>query len=439
MKLFHNRIVRILGLIAAVGVFGQSTVTHAAEKFLSKKNGIRMGPVLFHPGIDLGFSYDSNVFYSSEAGGSGSALVITPQFNFLTNKSTNTQFALSLKAKYLHYLTGTEHVKNLNDISVTADLSLGFNTAGAVSFYLIDVFQRTTEPRSMETSGQMDRDYNQAGFKLEVHPGGKAMVFSLHYYFDIDFYEGVDNPCPISFPPQGCQADPQLFNLKRHKFYFRYRWKFFPKTALLADINLNLLSYDKAALVPDLVNAMPFRASVGLTGNITARLRLVAMAGFGHSLHDSGESFTSVIGRLLLSYYFRRGTYIQLEYERTFFPSTWGNYFSVHSVGMVMNLNISRLLSLTLSPQYQHLSFSNNPQSAPLVTSTYQLPAFPRADNLLRLTLQAQFKITKWFAPKITYELEYRKSNMGLYSGTVLVKQLLYTKHRIGLYLTFVY
>jgi len=292
----------------------------------------------------------------------------------------------------------------------------------------------------METSGQMDRDYNQAGVKLEVHPGGKAMIFSLHYYFDIDFYETIDNACPINNPTGGCHADPKLFNLKRHKFYFRYRWKFFPKTALLADINLNLLTYDNAALVPDLVNAMPFRASVGLTGNITARLRLVAMAGFGYSMHDAGDSFTSVIGRLLLSYHFRKKTYVQIEYERTFFPSTWGNYFSVHSVGVVLNLNISRFLNLNLAPRYQHLSFSNNPQSAPLVPAGYQLPASPvRADNLLRLTLNAKFHITKWFTPKIVYELEYRKSNTGLYRDTALVKQLLYTKHRIGMYLTFIY
>ena len=159
----------ICGCIAALLVLGIAGVSAA------RGIGIKAGEGRMHPAIDLDLIYDTNPgYFSSDNAAMASDLMlrIRPGIT-LSFPSSKVSFELSGKVGYDYYFgIDNERTNDLSTVSGDADMRLGFNPEGQVSFFIEDNFSRTGDPRYTSLAGRFDRTDNEAKAHLQIKPGG---------------------------------------------------------------------------------------------------------------------------------------------------------------------------------------------------------------------------------------------------------------------------
>jgi hypothetical protein len=284
----------------------------------ARGNGIKAGSGRLHFGIDLELIFDSNPGYfpSGSANQAMDLVLRTRPSLTLDFPSDVVAFELNGKVGYDYFL-GIENSRttDLSTVSGEADMSLGFNPNGQYSFFVIDNFSRSGDPRYTALSSRFDRTNNEIKALFQIKPGGGALTFDLAYGFFLDWFDG--------------SAAKGLSNYG-HRAYFSGKWKFLPKTALSLDFDADIRrfpdAYDAGPKNPD-VNAI--RATLGLIGQISPSISLIVKAGYGDSLileGYAGAGFRSAVGQAEISY---KGatTLLQGGYSRNFQPVAGFAYF----------------------------------------------------------------------------------------------------------------
>ncbi len=154
---------------------------------------------------------------------------------------------------------------------------------------------------------------NRGTANVIIRPGGGALDFRLGYVNAITIYDGLPND-------------------QYHGIALEAKLRFLPKTAALFAANLGFydVSDDEAARVQteaDRQKATPYSVELGLQGQLTEALSVIARIGFADSLNwKGGEDFfgeldeainqRSVIANLRLSWAFDEKKNIWLGYQR---------------------------------------------------------------------------------------------------------------------------
>jgi len=303
----------------------------------ARGNGIKAGNGRLHFGIDLELAFDSNPSYDSNNPFFDLMLRTRPTIA-LEFPSETISFDLDGTVGYDYYFgVDNPNSTKLSTVSGEADMQVGINPNGRYSFFLIDTFSRSGDPRYNALAGRFDRTDNEVKALFQIKPGGGALMFDLAYGFFIDWFDKTGNTLDQ-------QANAQALSNYGHRIYFSCKWKFLPKTALTLDFDSDLRRYpytyslygDDTLRVnnPD-VNAI--RTTVGLLGQISPTIAIVIKAGYGDSLLGdammsdgetpySGNDFRSAIGQAEITY--RSGTtLVQAGYSRNFQPVVLYAYF----------------------------------------------------------------------------------------------------------------
>jgi hypothetical protein len=375
--------------------------------------GIKAGAGRLHPALDLDLVYDSNASYRTDDAVGDLILRIRPGIT-LSFPSEKVSFDLSGKVGY-DYFFGVEEsaTSDLSTVAGDADLRVGFNPAGQVSFFIEDSFTRSGDPRYTSLSGRFDRTNNEAKAHLQVKPGGGALLFDLAYGFFLDIYD--DNPGTQGMSSYG------------HRIYFSGKWKFLPKTAVTLDFDSDLRryteSYEWGGANPD-VNAI--RATVGLLGQISPSISLTVKAGYGDSLLGSGYTggdYRSVIGQAELTY--KAGTtFIQAGYVRNFQPVPLYAYFGQDRGYARLRQQIAGRFSLSLDLGFDWLAYGQSIQSEVVAQGD-------RSDGLLDGGLSFNYHILDWIEVGLAYNIQARFSAWEQPQGYGGVD---YTKHIVTLH-----
>jgi hypothetical protein len=417
----------LLALASATAHAQTATVAGGDEE-----PGIKYGRLRIRPSIGLQYAFDSNVFLkdSEDVPGptSASRLHVLPALVLTTAPGAPVALSFGVGFDYNLYLSGDPELRALDAWAITSDLMATFFPDGPVSFSLLNNFRRTVNAPTVELPNPLNRDTNKAGIRIGIAPGGKALSFELYYYFTLDHFENYTFGNGLSL------------DSKAHELYFRWNWRFLPKTAFIGEIQTIFLRWDVASFN----NANELRGYVGIIGNLTAKLTATARAGYGNSFHDNGPSFNSVVADLELAYLLREQTTLKFQYARDYFPAYWGNYFDNHRVTLSLDSLLFRRFAPGVTFTYYRLNFGANPDPALLSGANVQLLSPDnRADDQLSAQVRARVALKRWLALDFSYAIDWRHSNNGLRitspTGVVSVDHFGFVRHLVNIGLSGAY
>ncbi len=364
--------------------------------------------------------FDTNPAYYADNPVMDLMLRIRPGL-YLNIPSPTVSLEISSQVGYDYYF-GIDNSRStdLSTFAGDADLRLGFNPEGQVSFFIEDKFSRSGDPRYTSLTGKFDRTDNEAKARLQIKPGGGALVFDLAYGFFLDRFDDSTNSDALSN--------------YAHRAYFSAKWKFLPKTALVldfdADIHRYFGSYQDGTSNMD-VNAI--RATFGMLGQITPSIAIMLKAGYGDTLLPdragyTGSDYRSAVGQAEISYR-RATTFLQLGYQRNFQPVVLFAWFGQDRVYARFRQQLFARMEIGLDAAYDYLSYGTG------VAASVQGQG-DRSDHLVTAGASFDVSILEWLVAGVAYGLQARLSGWDQPLGNASVD---YTKHVFTLHLALDY
>lgn len=340
-----------------------------------------------HTNLDLGVGFDSNPDRYDEASTDdqsdwkalirpglvvdvpGSALA----FNLRSQLSINQFFG-----------TGPEADTTFGAL-IGAKLRAGQQDS-VVGFQLDDTLVRT--PATIDDLGSVAADErrfkewaNRGQAVLTLRPGGGALEFDLGYTNELSFYDGESLP-----------------DSQRHGALFEAKLKFLPKTAVLFHSDISFFDADlrESGDGRGTLKSSPYNITIGLVGQVTAKLTADLEVGFGDSLTWEGDFFSSVsdsntrtvIGRAELSYDLWEASRISAGYRRQVKPVILLNNYTSDSLFARFVLGLGARLSFGLYGSYEIRGYGLQDASANL--------------------LIGDARVDYWFFDFLTASLNYR-------------------------------
>jgi hypothetical protein len=367
MSLGQSRRLIRAALFLGVVLISQPASAQPGDGLKSSDGGWKVTPALTLTG-----GYNTNLFRS------GGAQEVTPKLDAplvsvapgltITNPGAR-NFLVDAQAavKWEQYF-GDSVIVDQSGLSAKADLSGTINPKGDLSLTLDENFTRTNFPSSFAGRQTYNWIVNRAGATVGIHPGARILQVDLGYHWWLHKYS---------------TSNLEHLDRDEHRFDASVQWRFLPKTAFLVEGDYGMIRWADSANpgtrpdtdAPTLANsnASPARVQGGLSGLLTRRIALRALAGYGWSMHEVGESFDGVIGTAALAYTFGRldlKNTLELGYRRDFRNATLGNFYSSHTVFADIDAGLwDRVLSLHLGGRFELRDYSQTIEGAGGVTA----------------------------------------------------------------------
>jgi hypothetical protein len=269
MKLVVAKIVSVgLGLLLSA-----SAVAGAGDH-------IKAGQVTITPKVALGVEYSSNPYHSEQSSGGGTNLFVAPGVEAHVE---GPDLDVAFGAEYdLRKFFGRRYTRLDRFDQFTVNLALKAFKASRVGFRVNESVGQRNYVADSDGAIPFDTIFRQSlGGGIDLRPSS-AFEFNLGGSLDYENYRVV-GPTP---------GDSRAFGGRTtYGPSLGVQWKFFPRTELLLDSNFvhNEWSSNELPLDPDgglgsaLVkpNSNYLRALFGLRGQVTERLHLSALIGYG--------------------------------------------------------------------------------------------------------------------------------------------------------------
>ncbi|PTL79224.1 hypothetical protein [Vitiosangium sp. GDMCC 1.1324] len=384
----------LLVLVASWPAFGQ------APGGFRGGNGLKVGDGRLHLTFDFETRYDSAAGYFPPAGNtdptvvsdklSGEALMhIRPGLRLEIPGST---LALDLKgyADYVHY-TGlfTPGSTNTSHLEAMADLNVAYNREAPIGVELGDHFQRSDQTRNAAVGAGVLSLYNELRLSVPVRPGGGAFEVTPQLAWGTELFKASG-----ALPPVGCggpTCDPaqvSSFDYNDLRAGVNARWRFLPKTAVLADAQFNVRSYVHGGTP----GAMLLHAKAGLAGLVTPKIAVTATAGWGQDFGSAGGG--SLIAQLEASYLMSQTATLKAGYARTLEPVASLGLFRDDRGYVEAQALLGGKLTVRGASSFDYLSFQGT-----------------RRDTLFKLDVGPQYQFERWLLLGAGYLLGIRTSS----------------------------
>jgi hypothetical protein len=298
-------------------------------------------------------------------------------------------------------------------LEAAANLEADFNKAGAVEFEIGDNFSRLDRTTNVAIGVGILSLYNEAHASLPIHPGGGALEITPKGSVSFEQYTPLS-----SIPLGGCNpVDPSCtpglvsnFNYLDLNGGLSGLWRFLPKTAISIDASYDARSYQNDPHPGEL-----FHAYLGLVGLVTAKIAVVAKAGWAQDFAGSGAK--TVVGQAELNYLLSDTSNLKLGYFRDLSPVPQFGMFGDDRVYAEGKVFLGGRLTLRAYGSFDNLSFYGTPS---------------RTDQVVTVDAGPAYQFTRWLIAAAGYTLNYRTSSDALQS-------LNYTRNVGYLRFTFTY
>ncbi len=401
----------------------------ASAQEVPKSPGFKIGAGVLHPYLQVDGRYDSLVGYFDAGNTTPSGdlvLHFRPGVKFdLDTPSTSVGF--DGNAEYL-WFTGaiSPGARALSRFHARVGLDTAFNKDGAVEVRLGDTLVRSDRTQNPALGIGAISLFNNVYLQLPIHPGGRALEVTPKVAWGVEFFDqlvnGVSNTCPASRP----ECNPSNSNYSNLNFGAAAKWKFFPKTALLLDVNADWRTYFANPASDKIV----LRALGGLAGLISPKISITLMGGYAGDLTLS--SIHTFVGNAEFAYQFTPASRIAVGYARTLNPVPIigtvvdDRGYLRGGVGLFSNrLNIDGQFSV------DYLTFLGTP-----LDPAAPVPNPVRHDVALAFGLSPRVTIFSWWDVGVSYTLSFRVSESA--TGPSL-PGLSFTRHEAMLRLDFHY
>jgi hypothetical protein len=361
----------------------------------TEERGIRLGQIVLWPSFFLEGRWDSNLFQVEEEAEPRSVPVIrlVPGLALTNLNPTTFSYEFGTEVDVRIYASGDETLQDQTNAGVKADARFTILPKGAVSITLQDSFRRTLSAQNTETRSTYNRNTNRVGARVDVKPGGGALVFIAAYDFVFNAFDDFDRGEYMS-----------------HDIVFRTAWRFYPKTEAFIDASLSIWNWKTDPEFQSVFeDNMPLRVVAGLNGFLTKKLALLAKVGYGNSFHDNGPSYENAIGQAELAYTFSPALLLAAGFVRDFSPSYYGNFFVENRTYLRSQLRFMRQFAIDLSAAYHYVEFAEfdpiaaDPSSAN--DGTYTVVSHKeRQDHQVSAHLRFNVELTRWLGLSLGYE-----------------------------------
>jgi hypothetical protein len=366
--------------------------------------GFRVGDFELHPGIGAEIGWDSNLFYTEDNGRrvDSAILRITPSFSFSTltaprrtegearDSATSTPpvvaFRGGVSAAYYEFFADS----NRRNVELAGNLRLTILPERPFNVTIYEDFQRSVRPFTENGGGVSPaRIGNQAGVDFVAQTDGGVVSFRLGYNFGLDFFE---------------DARFQFGNSMAHRVTLQETFRFLPNTAIVHDTTFEYQDYftDRSTASPVQLNdSARLRSRIGLNGALSENVSLMAMVGyaagfFGRSTAIPGyqQDYDSIVAQAEVRWQIVEGTRLSIGYDRDFFPSFLGNYYS-RDRGLVNFQATIGSFALTVSADVGFMDFGAivGPTGGIIDASNGD-----RTDVRVGASLGGEYRFTDWLA-----------------------------------------
>ncbi|MFY0565180.1 hypothetical protein ACN28E_15185 [Archangium lansingense] len=391
------RALSLLAMVASWPAFGQAPALGGSN---TGGNGIKVGDGRLHATFDFETRYDSAAGYFPPPGNtdpnvvsdqlSGEALLhIRPGLRL---ELPGKKVSLDLKghADYVHYTglftpgsTATSHVQAL------ADLNIAFNKEGQIGVELGDNFQRSDRTRSAAIGAGVLSLFNELRLRVPLRPGGGAIEVTPQVAWGLELFQPMGALAPVGCGGPECDpAQVNSFDYSDLRAGVEGRWRFLPKTAVVADVDFKLRDY----LNGDTANALVLQGKAGLAGLVTPKIAVTATLGWGQDLGAATPG--TLIAQLEGSYLVSPTTTLKAGYARTLEPVAAFGQFRDDRGYLEGQALLGGRLTLRATTAMDFLSFQGD-----------------RRDTLFKLDFGPQYQFQKWLIGGAGYLLNTRTSS----------------------------
>ncbi len=385
-------------------------------------NGIKVGEGRVHPFFELQAGYDSAAGFFPRGG------VLTgnlePEVLFHLRPGLRFELpsvSLSVDASgnldYVYYAgLLTPFSQAASRLQGAADINVEVNRKGTVGVVIGDQLSRSDRTHNVALGVGVVSLFNETRLSVPIRPGGGALEITPRAVLTLEFFDPISN-----LPVPGCSgADPtcnpatvRTMNYLNIRPGVEGRWKFLPKTALVADLSFDLRSYlASGANLP----ATLIKGSVGIAGLLSQRISVVAKLGWGYDFAGSGAN--TLLAHLEGTYILNEVTRLKAGYLRNLDPvpvfGTFGDDRFYADARMMLNGR----LNLHASAAFDYVSFYA--QSG-------------RNDIIFSLDLGPEYQVMPWLSVAGGYILGSHYSN----ATTAVTTN--YTRNEVYLRVTFQY
>lgn len=393
------RALSLLAMVASWPASGQGPALTGGPN--TGGNGIKVGEGRLHATFDFETRYDSAAGYFPPPGNtdptgvsdqlSAEALLhIRPGLR-LEIPGKRVELYLGGYADYVHY-TGifTPGSTNTSHVQAQADLSVSVNREGQVGVELLDHFQRSDRTRSVAIGAGVLSLFNELKLRVPLRPGGGAMEVAPQLAWGMERFQPMGALAPVGCGVPECDpAQVRRFNYSDLRAGFDGRWRFLPKTAVVADVDLNLRDYTHS----DTPNSVLLRAKGGLSGLVTPRISVTATLGWGQGL--TGNMGGTLLAQLEGSYLVSPTTTLKAGYARTLEPVAAFGQFRDDRGYLEGQALLGGRLTLRASTAVDFLSFFGD-----------------RRDTVFKLDVGPQYQFERWLIGGAGYLLNTRTSSV---------------------------
>jgi hypothetical protein len=415
-------VIRLLACVAcllllALPVHAQQALGLATQV---ESDGFRVGErAVAHVFGNVDVRYDSNPSIRNDAPGSDLLLRFRAGGS-IARPSDRLQLKLGLSFDYTQFLGVTNPAtRRLSAPQGQLDFGMLANKTGRFTFFFNDTLTRVDSAANISLTERMRWTRNFAQIGSDIRPaGGRALEFRVTYGLDFILYD----------PDQQSVQEPLGLSFMTHVANLTTLWRFFPKTALVADVQGAFTIYPFPAVNPN-PNVNALRAQAGMVGQITEKLTVVAKAGYGNSFIFAvpgafvTPNFSSAIATATAT--FRPSDHMRLSggYTRDFTPTPIFGWMSIDRAFAEFRWLIGARFIADLKAQYMFQNFGLS-----------MIPGVgPRSDHVI--TGEARFGVQgkAWFGGSVYYMPELRYSSFVSPNATPAQ----YQRHVVGVDVSF--
>ncbi len=381
-----------------------SGLNGAGVGLLSRKPlyGVEAGDFILQPRFFLEGSFRTNFFRIDERNGGTPEGVFTlhvrPGVAFFNPQYDKIALSLALDVNaFLPF--GEQAVTDQTTVGGKARVGVALFPKSAFTITLYDEFERSLWMRP-QIFQNANRNRNEVGVDLSLHPGGKALDFTLGYAYELQRFDDLNE-----------------LDTDAHKFRGLFSWRFYPMTYAFLEGEFRTFEYRREATDPEVsavgnyVPGTPLKVYAGLSGYITERFALLVRAGYGNSLLERApDDFSSFIGQLQLSYRFSAKTVLHAGIARDFEMAPLGGYMDYIRPYATFTQRIGEIADLNIDFSYDIRSYGEwDPSSvglggAPLGTVTAS--SANREENYLRVGAVLDFHVSRIFGVTAGYRFD---------------------------------
>ena len=381
--------------------------------------GLQAGEFVIQPHFFLESEYRTNFFRvdarNGEAEGAFS-LHARPGVALFNPEFDTVAFSLGLDVDAFIPI-GNDNAAKQTNAGGKAQMSVAFFPKKAFTLTLFDTFDRTLWMRP-QIGSNANRNHNVAGIDLGFHPGGRALDFTLGYAYDLVRYDEIAK-----------------INTDNHNIRLLGSWRFYPMTYAFLESMVTIAGYTEdpsaaeAKATGNFVPGTPVKVYLGLSGYITERLAVLARAGYGNSLLDSGENFNSFIGQLQVSWRFGPKSILHVGVARDFEMAPLGGFSQYFRAYTQFSQRIGELVDLNIDFAYDLRSYG---LWQPAQTSgTVTIVSDPnRAEHWIRAGALVDFDISRIFGATLGYRYDRVLTDFQIQSSGI-VNFVGYEDHRL--------